>query len=272
VGRWSQTGARRMAGTLLSILLLLAALAVCRPGASWSAQDRTAIAAPGSAAHWAGTDALGRDRLTRVALGTLLGFAGAVAAAGLSTTLAAALGLISASLSGLPAAMVLLLTDAFLALPWLFLLMMARAGLPLSTPPLAVATLTFLLLGLLGWPAAAHAVREGARQRKGSAWRLQTRAAGLGPREVLWHMLPQLRPLLLPQFLLSVPTFLIAEANLGTLGLGVGEPLPSWGSMLAELASSPVLLGSSSHWAFLPLAVLVCALGSLQLLLPQEAS
>jgi ABC-type dipeptide/oligopeptide/nickel transport system permease subunit len=72
------------------------------------------------------------------------------------------------------------------------------------------------------------------------------------------HLLPHLRPLLLPQFLISVPAFIAAEANLGALGLGVGEPMPSWGSMLLELDNSALL--ARSHWIYLPIALLVVVL------------
>jgi ABC-type dipeptide/oligopeptide/nickel transport system permease subunit len=63
---------------------------------------------------------------------------------------------------------------------------------------------------------------------------------------------------LLPQFLICVPAFIAAEANLGSLGLGVGEPLPSWGSMLLELDNSALL--ARSHWIYLPIALLVVVL------------
>ena len=96
-------------------------------------------------------------------------------------------------------------------------------------------------------------------------WMVQTRAAGLRTTQVMrWHVLPLLLLLLIPQFLISIPAFLIAEANLGTLGLGVSEPLPSWGSMLLELDNSALL--ATSHWVYLPIALLIAFLVSLELL------
>jgi ABC-type dipeptide/oligopeptide/nickel transport system permease subunit len=88
---------------------------------------------------------------------------------------------------------------------------------------------------------------------------IQGHACGLQPRQLIrLHHVPHLRPLLLPQFLICVPVFIVAEANLGALGLGVGEPMPSWGAMLLELDNSALL--ARSHWVFLPIVLLVVVL------------
>ncbi len=256
---------QRLAVLCLLALVAAAALAVLRPGTHYAAQDREQGSAPASHTHPAGTDALGRDRLTRVAVATLLGLAGATAAAALTTLIAGGVGTIAAFAPAPVASLLLLGCDAFLALPWLFLLMMVRAGLPLQTAPLVSAGATFLILALLGWPACARAVHAGTRELLASDWMVQSRAAGLRTAQRMrWHALPHVLPLLVPQFLISIPAFLIAEANLGTLGLGVAEPLPSWGSMLLELDNSAML--ASSHWVYLPIVLLVLFLVSLELL------
>ncbi len=145
------------------------------------------------------------------------------------------------------------------------MLMMVRSSLPLTMAPMQSAAVTFLLLGLLGWPACARVCYAEALDVRNAEWLMHGRATGLPLHRLLRiHVLPHLRPIVLTQFLICVPTFLVAEANLGTLGLGVSEPLPSWGSMLLALQNSAVF--TSSLWVYLPILLLVTILFLVEML------
>jgi ABC-type dipeptide/oligopeptide/nickel transport system permease subunit len=250
---------RRIAATLLGSLVLAAALIVVGPGWRYSTQDRESTMAGATRQHWTGTDDLGRDRTVRVAAALLLGLAGAAAASAITTSIAAGVGTVAAFSPRSVAWALMLFSDLFLTLPWLFLLMIVRSGLPLTASPLQSAAVTFVILAALGWPACARAVYRGALDLRSSEWMIQGRANGLRTSQLVrHHLLPHLRPLLAPQFLLCVPAFLVAEANLGTLGLGIAEPLPSWGGMLLELDNSAMV--ARSNWVYLPIALLIFVL------------
>jgi ABC-type dipeptide/oligopeptide/nickel transport system permease subunit len=250
---------KRMPAAALLLLIASAALTLMFSRYDYAHQDRDAIMASSSEEHSTGTDELGRDRTVRVAAALLVGLTGATAAAAITTLIAACFGLLAAFSPRSIAIVLLFVSDLFLSLPWLFLLMMARSLLPLTASPVETAVTTFLVLAALGWPACARAIYRGAVQLRYTEWMIYGHACGLRTQQLIrLHLLPHLRSLFLPQFLICVPAFIVAEANLGALGLGVGEPLPSWGAMLLELDNSALL--ARSHWVYLPIVLLVVVL------------
>jgi ABC-type dipeptide/oligopeptide/nickel transport system permease subunit len=157
-------------------------------------------------------------------------------------------------------------TDLFLSLPWLFLLITVRAFLPLNVSPIASVSITFALLGCLGWAAAARVICADARILCASDVVLLARASGIGGFRLLWrHVVPNLKPILYAQFWISIPVFILTEANLGILGLGVAEPLPSWGGMLRELEGL-----SAQPWQFVPLILLIATVSCFHLAMQNQ--
>lgn len=93
------------------------------------------------------------------------------------------------------------------------------------------------------------------KRQLGSEFVLFARAGGCsGWRVAAVHVLPNLLPLACAQFLVTVPAFLLAEANLGLLGLGIAEPIPSLGGLLRELENLP---GAAHPWMFAPALLLL---------------
>jgi ABC-type dipeptide/oligopeptide/nickel transport system permease subunit len=260
---------RKLACVVLVLVLGASVAANWLAPSGYAKQYREAINAPPSRAHWLGTDEIGRDRFARVLYGTRISLLLAPAAALLSTLMAALVGGLAGYLGGSWARIAMAVTDLFLSLPWLFLLITARAMMPLNVSPLVSVLVTFLLLGLLGWTTAARVLCTTAGALRTSDFVRQARAAGLPGQRLFWvHVLPNLKPVLYAQFWLSIPVFILSEANLGILGLGVAEPMPSWGSLLKELEG--LVSVGEEPWKFVPLILLVAVVTSFQFLLSKQ--
>jgi peptide/nickel transport system permease protein len=237
--------------------------------ASYAHQFRELPDSPPSRQHWLGTDDLGRDRFSRMLYGARISLLLAPAAALLATLMAALIGGLAGFAGGWIGRCVMAGTDLFLSLPWLFLLITVRALLPLNVSPLTSVLVTFALLGCLGWAGAARVICADAQALSQSDFVLLARASGIGGFRLLWrHLIPNLKPILYAQFWISIPVFILTEANLGILGLGVAEPLPSWGSLLRELEGFSSISGQP--WKFVPLIMFVVLISSFHLVLSKE--
>lgn len=260
---------RPMALSLLTAIFAAALLADFLAPASYATQFRESPNALPSMRFPLGTDELGRDRLSRLLYGSRVSLLLAPAAALLATMGAAVVGGAAGYLGKRWERTIAICIDLFLSLPWLFLLLTVRAILPLNISPLLSVIATFVLLGALGWAAPARVIQSCARSLRNSDFILQARAGGHRPvRAFLVQVLPNLKPALGAQFWVSIPTFILAEANLGLLGLGVAEPLPSWGTLLRELESHSAL--KANPWLLAPLVLLVIVVACFQFLIPKE--
>jgi peptide/nickel transport system permease protein len=238
---------------------------------SYAHQFRDEPDAPPSRHHLLGTDDLGRDRFARVVYGTRVSLLLAPAAALISSLLAVLVGAPAGFLGGWIERFVMAATDLFLSLPWLFLLITVRAILPLNVSPITSVAITFALLGCLGWAAAARVICADARTLAHSDFVLLARASGSSGFRLVWQqVVPNLRPIVLAQFWISIPAFILTEANLGALGLGVAEPLPSWGSLLREVQSYSTIAGQP--WQFVPLVLLVLVVSCFHLVMLEQES
>jgi ABC-type dipeptide/oligopeptide/nickel transport system permease subunit len=259
---------RCAAALVLASVLLASLMAGLLASRSYEVQDRHAIAAPPSAAFPLGTDDLGRDRLARLLYGIRVSLLLAPAAAAESTLIAAAAGIAAAQAGGWIDRAATAVTDLFLSLPWMLLILTVRAALPLNTSPLVSVTITFAVLSLLGWASAARVVRSTVKALQASDYILQARALGTSSLRLMFaHVLPNLKPVLLAQFWISIPLFLLSEADLGVLGLGITEPLPSLGNMIREITNFSAV--AENKWMLAPVAVTLLVMSCFHLLLPQ---
>ena len=231
----------------LGVLAAMSALAAAAPaleaalGLDAEAVDLFARLEGPGAAHWLGTDELGRDLLLRLLYGgqvsLFVGLAAAVCAAAIGT----ALGLAAGYLGGRTDALLMRFADGVISLPLLPLLIVLAAIDPakLGLPEAAVASRSYdlwrivVLVALVGWPGVARLVRAatlGLRQRE---FVQAARAQGFGPARIAFrHILPNAASPILVASTLAVGNTILFESVLSFLGLGIQPPAASWGAML----------------------------------------
>jgi peptide/nickel transport system permease protein len=142
------------------------------------------------------------------------------------------------------------------ALPWLYLLFALRAFLPLSVSPLQAFLLVTVVIGTLGWARPARLTRGVVLSTREREYVRAARGFGASNAYLLRrHVLPATSSVLLTQATILVPQFVLAEMTLSFLGLGIPEPIPSWGNLLANLQQYSVLV--SYWWMYLPALAMV---------------
>ena len=208
-----------------------------------------------------GTDAYGRDQFSRLVFGGQVSLAAGLVAAILSLGLGLLLGAISGFYGRWLDEGMMRLTELFMALPWIYLLLAVRAFLPLHVSPVQAFFLLVCVIGAVGWTRPARLIRGTVLSAKERGYVLAGRGFGASDWYLLRrHILPQTTGILLTQAAILVPQYILAEATLSFLGLGLGEPTPSWGNMLAALQQYKVI--ASCWWMFAPAVTLVIVSGT----------
>lgn len=203
-----------------------------------------------------GTDGVGRDVFSRLLHGGRVSLLAGLLAAGVSSVVGLMLGAIAGFRGGWVDASLMRLAELFMALPWLYLLLAARAFLPLEASPTGTFLLLLSVIGLVDWARPARLVRGVALSARERDFVRAARGFGATDGYLLRrHVAPQLFPVLLTRASLAVPRYILAEVTLSFVGLGVAEPAPSWGGLLASLQQFHVL--TRCWWMWSPALALV---------------
>lgn len=203
-----------------------------------------------------GTDVYGRDQFSRFLYGGQISLLAGLLAAGLSVSVGVIAGGLAGFFGGWVDEALMRGGEVFLSLPWLYLLFAARAAMPLHVPPSHVFLLLVGMMGLVGWARPARLIRGVVLSAKERNFVLAARGFGASNLYLLRrHVLPQAYGVVLTQITLLIPQYILAEVTLTYLGLGVGEPMPSWGSLLSFLQQYSVLC--SYWWMLLPALLLI---------------
>jgi len=218
-----------MAGLILIVLLVLAV--VFAP--VLALQDPAALDLPHrlgkpSAAHWLGTDELGRDVFSRVLFGGRVTLGMVVAIVLLVAPFGLAVGCVAGYYGGVADRVLMRVTDVFLAFPRLILALAFVAAIRPGIPS------TILAIALTAWPPYARLARAETMTIRGADFIAAIRLAGAsGGRIVLRHIMPLCLGSLIVRVTLDMSSIILTAAALGFLGMGAQPPSPEWGSMIA---------------------------------------
>lgn len=208
-----------------------------------------------------GSDGYGRDVFSRLLYGGQVSLVTGLLAAFLSLGLGLVFGTVAGYFGGWLDQLLMRGAELVMALPWLYLLLGVRAFLPLHITTVQAFFLLIAIIGGVGWVRPARLIRGVVLSAKERGFVLAARGFGASDAYLIRrHVLPLTMGVLLTQATVLIPQYILAEVTLSFLGLGVGEPVPSWGNMLAEarqyhalvshgwmlapgLATVPVLLG-----------------------------
>ena len=235
---------KRPLGAVGAFLILLTA--VLAFGAHWIApydplaNDYGAMLAAPSAAHWLGTDAFGRDVLSRIIFGSRTAMTVGLGASIIGATLGSLIGVVSGYFGGRIDLLVQRIMDVFFAFPVIVLALAVVAILGTGPGNVILAIATPMV------PRCARVVRAAALTVREMPYVDAARACGFGNRRIiLRHMLPNVMAPILIMATAFLGEAILLEASLSFLGLGVQEPTAAWGLMLRGAA---VEFAESAPW------------------------
>ena len=198
-----------------------------------------------SAAHWFGTDELGRDLFREFLLGAHISLIVGIAATAVSMIVGAGIGLLAGYFGGWLDTLLMRTTDFFLVLPQLALLIALAAFFGQSMG------IIILVIGLTGWPMTARIVRSQTLSLKERQFVTRVRSLGGSDTRIVWvHILPNVMPLIFANTVLVIAGAVLAQASLSFLGLGDPTQI-SWGNMLHN-SFTVGAVGLGDWWYFLP--------------------
>lgn len=203
-----------------------------------------------------GTDGYGRDEFSRLLCGGQVSLAAGLLGTLITLAMAAFVGTISGYFGKWIDESLMGLAELFLCLPWFYFLVAVRALLPLHLNPTSTFLLIVCVIGSLGWTRPARLVRGIVLSARNRDYVAAARGFGASPFYLLErHIVPETFGTLLTQAALLVPQYIAAEAVLSFFGLGIAEPVPSWGNMLGVLQQYSVIV--SYYWLLAPAGALV---------------
>ena len=223
------TALARLCCAVLGLVLIGAVAGPWLSPWAFDAVDWNAIDAPPSAAHWFGTDAVGRDLLTRTLHGARISLAIALLATAVSCLIGIPWGALAGYLGGRADQAMMRIVDGLYALPFVLLVILLGALFGRNI------YLLFTALGAVSWLDLARIVRGQTLAAKNQTYVAAARAMGATTARIVFrHIAPNVAGPAVVYATLTIPGVVIAESFISFLGLGVQEPRTSWGVLIAD--------------------------------------
>lgn len=226
------------------ILIIAAAIGVQFSGVDPDAIEVTNKLAGPSAAHWFGTDELGRDYFTRVLYGARISLIVGVLAMLTSIIIGIAVGVVSGYFGGIVDSILMRIVDVFCAIPWI--IMVTVVSMLFSKGLVSI----IIVIGCFSWMEIVRLVRTETMSAKDRDFVQYAELVGVPKlRIILKHVLPTISPIIIVAATGAIANAIMVESSMSFLGIGIQAPMASWGSLLQNAQAN---LASAPYMAFIP--------------------
>jgi len=208
------------------------------------------VDAPGRFYLW-GADARGRDLFSRIWYGARISLSIGILGVVISFILGLLIGGIAGYYGGTIDSVLMWVCEMFMMVPGFYLMLALRAAVPENFNSVQVYLSVVLILALIGWASLARIIRGMALSLRERDFVLAAKTLGVPDIVIiLKHILPQTISFSCASLMLTVSSYILAEAGLSVVGLGIQDPIPSWGNLLSDaMGIVPVIF---APWILLP--------------------
>lgn len=198
-----------------------------------------------------GTDKLGRDIYSRIVYGSRVSLTIGFVGVSITFILGSIIGGLSGYFGGRIDSSIMRLVEVLLAIPTFYLMLSLRSVFPLTMESFHLFLMVIFILSFLGWAGLARVIRGMVLSIREKEFVQSAKIYGASTLRILRvHILPNAYYYLIVSATLSFPGYILAEASLSFLGLGIQEPYPSWGNMLSDARN--INLISAHPWILSP--------------------
>jgi peptide/nickel transport system permease protein len=198
-----------------------------------------------------GSDAYGRDVFSRILHGARISMSIGLLAIMITFSLGLSIGGAAGYFGGITDEILMRTTEILMSIPSLYLLISLRAVLPTNLPSHITYLLIVVILSFIGWPGMSRVIRGMVLGLKETEFVQAAVVMGYpSARVILRHIIPNTATYIIVSATLSIPGYILGEAGLSFLGLGIAEPSPSWGLMLSQAQSIKAM--TEAPWLLIP--------------------